>query len=176
MKHIKKFNENYVSTNEEFVGLAILGGLIGAMALPSAYEWAKNFWSKNVVGSKYQETGRKEVIVTKLPEKIARTVILSKQEREKGEVRTELKEYKDNLGNTFWGYDHLWAEGDFYDYEQYLENADYYTALYKQEDLDSLKAFLQNPIRYTGSYDITKPKPIEMIYVEEGPTHPVGNY
>lgn len=175
MKYLKKF-ENHQSVNEEFVGLAILGGFLGLMAAPAAYEWAKNFWSKNVAGSKYQETGRKEVIVTKLPEKIAVTIILSKQEREAGEVRTELREFKDNLGNIFWGYDHLWSEDNYSDYQDYLNNADLYTALYKHEDLEELKSFLQNPIRYTGNYDITKPKPIEMIYVEEGPKHPVGNY
>jgi hypothetical protein len=167
MKHIKKFNESYVSTNEEFIGAAIIGA--GALlAAPAAYEWAKKFWSKNVVGSKYEETGKKEVIVTKLPENIATTVILSKQERESGEVRTELREYKDNLDNTYWGYDHLWApEGDYFDYQQYTEYADLYTALFKAEDFGPLKEFLQNPVRYTGNYNIQKPKPIEMIYKQE---------
>ena len=166
MKHLRKFNENYVSTNEEFVETAIIGAAI--LAAPAAYEWAKKFWSKNVVGSKYQETGKKEVVITKLPKKIASVNILSREEIESGEVRTELKEYKDNLDNTYWGYDHLYApEGDYFDFQQETEYMDLYTALFKAEDFGPLKEFLQNPVRYTGTYNIERPKPIEMIYKQE---------
>ena len=44
---------------------------------------------------------------------------------------------------------------------------DLYTALFKSEDFGPLKEFLQNSIRYTGTYNIQRPKPIEMIYREE---------
>jgi hypothetical protein len=174
MKHIKKFN-NYEEVNEGF-GLAVLAGAGLVLGANAAYEWARNFWSKNVVGSKYKETGKKETIITELPKNISPVVILSKTERDSGKVVTELKEYQDNLGNFFWGYDHLWAADEFSDYEDYLNSADMYTALFKSEDLEKLKSFLQNSDRYTGKYNITRPNPIEMIYREEGPKNPVGNY
>jgi hypothetical protein len=60
MKHIKKFN-NYEEVNEGF-GLAVLAGAGLVLGANAAYEWARNFWSKNVVGSKYKETGKKEDI------------------------------------------------------------------------------------------------------------------
>jgi hypothetical protein len=91
-------------------------------------------------------------------------------------VVTELKEYQDNLGNKFWGWEHLWAEGDFYDYQQYLTYADMYMALYKEEDLEDLKKFLANSERFTGRSGLTKPNPIEMIYSSEGPSYKTGSH
>ena len=177
MKHIKRFNQSDV-VNENILlgGLAVAGIFAGIAALPQAYRWAKNFWSKNVTGSKYKETGRVEKIVTKLPEKISRVVLLKKSQIDAGEVVTELKEYQDNLGNKFWGWEHLWAEGDFYDYQQYLTYADMYMALYKEEDLEDLKKFLANSERFTGRSGLTKPNPIEMIYSSEGPSYKTGSH
>lgn len=178
MKHIKRFNENYDSINEEFGGLALLAGLVGVLAAPAAYDWARNFWSKNVVGSKYKETGRIEKVITKLPSEITPVVFsLTKNQRQSGEVETELKEYVDSLGNKFWGYDHLWSPEERADFNEYVASCDLYTALYKAEDFDSLKRFLENSERYTGKGVSGKPNPIEMIYRERrsGSTE-YGNY
>jgi xanthosine utilization system XapX-like protein len=176
MKHLKKFNENYKPINEEVVGLALMAGLAGVLAAPAVYSWAKNFWSKNVIGSKYDETGKVEKVVTKLPQEIAFTALLSKSQRESGEVVTELKEYVDNLGNKFWGYDHLWSPDDMEDYNEYVASCDLYTALYKAEDLEALKKFLANSERYSGKGVSGKPNPIEMIYRESGRSNEYGNY
>lgn len=172
MKHIKRFNQ-IDKANESILtgGLAFAGIMAGIAALPGAYRWAKNYWSKNVTGSKYKETGKVEKVVTKLPREISPVVLLTQSQRDSGEVVTELKEYQDNLGNKFWGYDHLYAEGDFYDYQQYLGNADVFTALYKEEDLPELKKFLANSERFSGKGGLTKPNPIEMIFVKDGPSY-----
>ena len=61
MKNIEKF-ENYQLTNEGF-GLALIAGVFGAIFAPGIYREAKNFWSKNVIGSKYKETGNVEKVV-----------------------------------------------------------------------------------------------------------------
>ncbi len=89
---------------------------------------------------------------------------------------TELKEYQDNLGNKFWGWEHLWADGNFYDYQQYLTYADMYIALYKEEDFEALKNFLANPERFTGKGGLSKPNPIEMIYSREGYSYKTGSH
>lgn len=171
MKHIKKFNQIDAANESLLVGLGVVAALAGIAALPAAYRWAKNFWSKNVAGSKYKLTGRVEKIVTKLPEKISPVISFTKSIIDAGEVVTELKEYEDNLGNKFWGWEHLWAEGDFYNYQQYLDYANLYVALYKEEDLEGLKRFLENSERFTGHGGLNKPNPIEMIYSGEGPQY-----
>jgi hypothetical protein len=169
MKNLKKF-ENFNQVNEG-LGLALLGGFVGMLAAPGAYKWAKNFWSKNVVGAKYKETGKTEKLITKLPSQVSTVVVLSVQQREAGEVVTELKEYEDNLGNKFWGWDHLWNDGA----QNWESNPDLYTALYKADDLEDLKKFLVNPERFTGKGGLYKPNPIEMIYRKDGPTYKEGN-
>ena len=173
MKHLKKFNENYQPINEEIGGLAILAGFVGMLAAPGAYKWAKNFWSKNVVGAKYKETGKTEKVITKLPsqDQIPSVILLSVQQREAGEVITELKEYEDNLGNKFWGWDHLWNDIG----AQNWQSSDSYTALYKADDLEDLKKFLVNTERFTGKGGLYKPNPIEMIYRKDGPSYKEGN-
>jgi hypothetical protein len=98
MKYIKTretFNVNQ-STNEGF-GLALIAGVFGAIFAPSIYREAKNFWSKNVVGSKYKETGNVEKVICQFdPETISPAVSsLTVSERERGEVEIPLKEYKD---------------------------------------------------------------------------------
>ena len=177
MKHIKRFNQiDKANENVLLGGLAFAGIMAGIAALPAAYRWAKNFWSKNVTGSKYKLTGSVEKVVTKLPKEISPVVLLKQSQRDAGEVVTDLKEYEDNLGNKFWGYEHLYAEGDFYDYQQYLTYADVFTALYKEEDLPELKKFLENSQRFTGRGGLTKPNPIEMIYSSEGPSYKGGTH
>jgi hypothetical protein len=177
MKHIKRFNQiDKANENILLGGLAFAGIMAGIAALPAAYRWAKNFWSKNVTGSKYKLTGRTEKIVTKLPKDISPVVLLKQSQRDAGEVVTDLKEYEDALGNKFWGWEHLYAEGDFYDYQQYLTYADMYVALYKEEDLPELKKFLENSERFTGKGRLSKPNPIEMIYSSEGPSYKGGTH
>lgn len=172
MKHIKRFNQIDKSNESALLGGLVFAGIAaGVAALPGAYRWAKNYWSKNVTGSKYKETGKVEKVVTKLPKQIAPVILLKQSQRDAGEVVTELKEYEDNLGNKFWGYEHLWAEGNFFDFQQYLAYADVFTALYKEEDLPELKKFLENSERYSGKGGLKKPNPIEMIYVKQGPTY-----
>lgn len=170
MKHINLF-ENWKSEERlnEGLGLALLVGLVSTLAAPAAYNWARNFWSSKVVGSKYKETGKSEKVITKLPKDISNVALLSKQQRDSGEVVTELKEYTDNLGNIFWGYDHVWSPDSFGDFYEYLQHANYYTALYKEEDLGKLKKFLENSQRYAGKSVSGVPTPIEMIYRKEGP-------
>ena len=175
MRHIKRFNQIDVANESILLGtLAVAGIFAGIAALPEAYRWAKNFWSKNVTGSKYKLTGRVEKVVSKLPEKIHHIVKLTQSQIDAGEVVTGLKEYQDNLGNKFWGWEHLWAEGNFYDYQQYLTYADMYIALYKEEDFERLKRFLVNPERFTGKGGLSKPNPIEMIYSREGYSYKTG--
>ncbi len=172
MKRIKRFNQ--IDESMLLGTLAVAGIFAGIAALPEAYRWAKNFWSKNVTGSKYKETGKVEKVVCKLPEKIHHIVKLTQSQIDAGEVVTELKEYQDNLGNKFWGWEHLWADGNFYDYQQYLTYADMYIALYKEEDFERLKRFLVNPERFTGKGGLSKPNPIEMIYSREGYSYKTG--
>ena len=128
MKHIRKF-DNYEKTNEG-IGLALLAGFIGLFA-PTAYREAKNFWSKNVVGSKYKETGGVEKVLCKFnPRDISPAVSsLTASERERGEVEISVKEYKDIFGNLCYGYDHI--EGS----ESMGEKMEYFTAMYRSEDL-----------------------------------------
>lgn len=164
MKHIQKFESFKV--NEELTGLGLLVGIGLAFAASAIYDKAKKFWSQHVIGDKYQETGKKEIITTKLPALISSGAILSDEERKSGEVKTEIKQYKDDFGNLYWGYDHLYSE-DFADPEEAVAAKDLYTALFKEEDYTTLKAFLQNSDRYTGKGVSGKPTPIEMIFREE---------
>ena len=76
MKYIKTretFNVNQ-PTNEGF-GLALIAGVFGAIFAPGIYREAKNFWSKNVIGSKYKETGNVEKVICQFdPETISPAV------------------------------------------------------------------------------------------------------
>ena len=176
--HIKNFSgylnesEDFFQTNEETknslneaVGVALLAGFAGTFLVSGAYDWAREFWSKNVVGSKYKETGKTMKVVTKLPNSLHSGVVLNKEQKESGEVVTELREYKDRFGNLLYGYDHLWSPDKFVDKSQYIQKAKLYTALYTADDLPALKKYLENSERYASQdKKIAAPAPIEMIY------------
>jgi hypothetical protein len=159
MKHIKRF-ENYQSTNEGF-GLALIAGVFGAIFAPSIYREAKNFWSKNVIGSKYKETGNVEKVICQFdPENISPAVSsLTSSERERGKVEIPLKEYKDIFGNICYGYEH--TQGS----ESRGEKEELYTAMYRSEDLPILKEWLADGKRYAGKGTKLDIKPLDLIYV-----------
>ena len=183
MKHLKEFesfrNEKTEAVNEA-LGLALLAGGALMLGAPAAYDWAKKFWTKNVVSQKYKPTGKKVTIKTVLPaeNKISYTALLSSKQRQMGEVITELVQFEDNLGNLFWGYEHLWSDDDRADYNEYAMSTDLYMALFKQEDFEKLKKFLENGERYTGKANVAqRPKPIEMIFMKKtSGTTEHGNY
>jgi hypothetical protein len=159
MKHIKEF-ENYQPTNEGF-GLALIAGVFGAIFAPSIYREARNFWSKNVVGSKYKETGSVQKVICQFdPENISIAVkSLTASERERGEVEITLKEYKDIFGNICYGYEH--TQGS----ESVGEKEELYTAMYRSEDLPILKEWLADGKRYAGKGTKLELKPLDLIYV-----------
>ncbi len=165
MKHIQKFDRFRI--NEELTGLGILAGVGLAFAASAIYDKAKKFWSNHVIGDKYQETGKKEVIITKLPPLVSPTAILSDEERKSGEVKTEIKQYKDDFGNLYWGYDHLYSDEEYASWEEAVAAKDIYTALFKEEDYTTLKSFLQNSDRYSGKGVSASPTPVEMIFRED---------
>ncbi len=160
MKHLKKFNEQSSSVNEG-VSLALIAGVIGTLLFGQAiYNKAKNFWSKNVIGSKYKETGKVEKVVCKFDKKnIAPGVSsLTSSDRETGKVEIPLKEYKDIFGNLCYGYDHTTKGGKG-------EKPELYTAMYRAEDLPILKEWLSDGKRYEGKGRNLEIKPIDLIYV-----------
>ena len=161
MKHIKGY-QNYDKTNEEVLtGLALIAGVFGAIFAPGIYREAKNFWSKNVVGSKYKETGNVEKVICQFdPETISPAVSsLTVSERERGEVEIPLKEYKDIFGNICYGFEH--TQGS----ESRGEKEELYTAMYRSEDLPILKEWLADGKRYAGKGSTLRIKPVDLIYV-----------
>jgi hypothetical protein len=159
MKHIKRY-QNYDKTNEGF-GLALIAGVFGAIFSPFIYREAKNFWSKNVIGSKYKETGNVEKVICKFDQKNISPAVksLTERERQTGEVEIPLKEYKDIFGNLCYGYDH--TQGS----ESRGEKEEYYTAMYRQEDLPILKEWLADGKRYEGKGRNLEIKPVDLIYI-----------
>ncbi len=161
MKYIKGY-QNYDKTNEEFLtGLALIAGVFGAIFAPSIYREAKNFWSKNVIGSKYKETGNVEKVICEFnPEAFSPAVkSLTAEERETGKVEIPLKEYKDIFGNICYGYDH--TQGS----ESVGEKEELYTAMYRVEDLPILKQWLADGKRYEGKGTKLDIKPLDLVYV-----------
>ena len=161
MKYIKT-RETFQPTNEGFgFGLALIAGVFGAIFAPSIYREAKNFWSKNVIGSKYKETGNVEKVICQFdPETISPAVkSLTISERETGEVEISLKEYKDIFGNICYGYEH--CQGS----ESVGEKPEMFTAMYRSEDLSILKDWLSDGKRYEGKGKNLEIKPIDLIYV-----------
>lgn len=157
MKHIKRF-ENHQPINEG-VGLALIAGVFGAIFAPSIYTAAKNFWSKNVKGAKYKETGNVETVVCKFDIKNISPAVssLTSRERETGEVKIPLKEYKDIFGNICYGWNHTQSNQG--------EKEEMFTAMYRQEDLPILKNWLADGKRYEGKGRNLEIKPIDLIYV-----------
>ncbi len=160
MKHIKGY-QNYDKINEELGGLALIAGVFGAIFAPFIYREAKNFWSKNVIGSKYKETGNVEKVICNFDkDNISRAVSsLTKTERETGQVEIPLKEYKDIFGNICYGYDH--SQGS----ESRGEVEELYTAMYRSEDLPILKEWLADGKRYAGKGTTLRIKPVDLIYI-----------
>ena len=162
MKYIKTretFNVNQ-STNEGF-GLALIAGVFGAIFAPGIYREAKNFWSKNVVGSKYKETGNVEKVICQFDQETISPAVssLTASERETGKVEIPLKEYKDIFGNICYGFKH--TQGS----ESVGEKEELYTAMYRSEDLPILKEWLADGKRYAGKGTKLELKPLDLIYV-----------
>lgn len=160
MKHLKRFNESNTPVNEGF-GLALIAGVFGAIFAPAIYREAKNFWSKNVVGSKYKETGKVEKVICKFDKKNISPAVssLTSSERETGEVQIPVKEYKDIFGNLCYGYDHSMGS------ESQGEKEELYTAMYRAEDLPILKTWLADGKRYAGKGTKLELKPLDLIYI-----------
>ena len=175
MKYIKtheSFNVNYEPTNEVF-GLALIAGAGLALFAPNIYREVKQFWSKHVIGEKYKETGNVEKVICKFDKKnISPSVSsLTVGERESGEVEIILKEYKDNFGNTYYGYDHSSPTDTLGNFTTNaspesgsMNQQSYYTAMYKAEDLNTLKTWLSNGKRYEGRGAALEIKPVDIIY------------
>lgn len=185
MKHLRKFNEN-ISVNEELTGLGLLACLGAAIIAPGLYRKAKQFWSKHVISEKYKPTGKKEIVICELPENISSYAIISRQERDSGQVKTELTQYQDDYGNLYWGYDHLWSDQEYGEWSEYVQSCNLYTAIFKESDFNELKAFLINsdrfksePIKWGSAKiesKIKRPKPVEMIFRKDLETTEFGNY
>ena len=160
MKHIKTYESHYQPTNE-VLGLALIAGAGLALFAPTIYREVKQFWSKHVIGEKYKETGNVEKAICKFDKNnISPTVSsLTVKERESGQVEIILKEYKDNFGNIYYGYDHSAPD-------EVLGSA-YYTAMYKSEDLNTLKTWLSNGKRYEGRGPVLEIKPVDIIYRDD---------
>ena len=169
MKYIKtheSFNVNYEPTNEVF-GLALIAGAGLALFAPNIYREVKQFWSKHVIGEKYKETGNVEKAICKFDKKYISPSVssLTSGERESGEVEIILKEYKDNFGNTYYGYDHSSPTDSLGNLTTESGSQDsYYTAMYKAEDLNTLKTWLSNGKRYEGRGTALEIKPVDIIY------------
>ena len=152
--------DNYQPTNEGFgFGLALIAGVFGAIFAPSIYREAKNFWSKNVIGSRYKETGKVEKVLCEFDERNISPAVssLTPTERETGKVEIPVKEYKDIFGNLCYGWDHTQAGQG--------EKPEMFTAMYRAEDLPILKEWLADGKRYEGKGRNLEIKPIDLIYV-----------
>ena len=159
MKYIKT-RETFQPTNEGFgFGLALIAGVFGAIFAPSIYREAKNFWSKNVIGSRYKETGKVEKVLCEFDERNISPAVssLTPTERETGKVEIPVKEYKDIFGNLCYGWDHTQGGQG--------EKPEMFTAMYRAEDLPILKEWLADGKRYEGKGRNLEIKPIDLIYV-----------
>ena len=162
MKYIKTFESH--SLNEEFGGLGILalGGLV--LAAGSIYTAAKRAWSKHIDGSKYEPTGKTELV-----------------KNDDTGKEFKIAEYKDSDGNLYIGYDHL------YDPEQSAYSSgrdmDLYRSMYKSEDKPRLVRFLkgikasveENPKSFKSQVAVIKgesgymdsPESVDIIFIED---------
>ena len=159
MRHIKNFN-SYKPVNEG-LGLALLAGAGLAMFAPALYDAGKKFWSKNVVGSKYTETGNKKQVVCEFDrDNISPAVSsLTESERQSGKTTIELQEYKDMFGNIYYGYEHVINDG--------IGKGALYRAMYKAEDWATLESWLKDGKRYEGKGSELKAKPLDLIWVDD---------
>lgn len=165
MKHVKSYESFKLN---EMDGLGLLAGAGLLFAAPTMYSAAKQFWSKYFINSKYKETGNTVKILPEIKD-----------------LNIFIKEYEDEKGNIFYGYDHPYSP----DSER---SADMYTALFKASDLQFLKNFLeevfedaeynkhlggyttkrsytQTPNGYEYNWDVRNPapNPVEMIFRKE---------
>lgn len=162
--------------NEEIAGIALLAGIGLAFAGSAIYGKAKQMWSKHITSKKYEKTGNKEEVKTADGKKQL------------------IEEYKGTDGETYWGYDHQYdpTTGQRGGYEG-LPSDDVYTAIFKAQDLERLKKYLQGikvKTSITGADGKFKPSPehdyldkpqaVDMVYRKtlEGPGHGTegGNY
>lgn len=159
MRHIKNFN-SYKPVNEG-LGLALLAGVGLAMFAPALYDAGKKFWSKNVVGSKYTETGNKKQVVCKFDRDNVSYAVssLTESERQSGQTTIELKEYKDMFGNIYYGYDHVISDE--------IGKGSLYTAMYKAEDWATLESWLADGKRYEGRGSKLEVNPVDLIWVDD---------
>ena len=164
MKYIKTF-ESY-SVNEEFGGLGILA--VGALVLGAGgiYTAARRAWSKHVTGSKYEATGKTELV----------------KNDETGKEFT-IAEYEDSDGNLYCGYDHLY-DPDATEMTHFtIRDMDLYRAIYRLEDKSRLVRFLkgikasveENPKSFKSQVAVIKgetgymdsPESVDMIFIDD---------
>lgn len=169
MKYLKKFEKFENQKINEDIGVALFAGMsiawLGlAPHLKFIYQKVKDWWKGKKLTDKYKETGKKEIIVTKLPEEISVNLSVSEKEKKDGAIEIEVTQYKDDFDNIYWGYDHIGTDKD----GKETAAKDMYTAMFKEEDYGDLKAFLQDSDRFSKEGSKSKaPKPIEIIYRED---------
>lgn len=165
MNHLKTWkshnHHSYTKTNE-VLGLALIAG--AALFAPTIYKEVKKFWSKNVIGEKYKETGSQKKVICRFNKANISPAVssLTQGERQSGEVEINLREYKDNFENIYYGYDHQaagYGQGDIQ-----ASAGSVYTAMYKAEDLATLTLWLENGKRYEGKGPVLQIKPVDVIY------------
>jgi hypothetical protein len=164
MKYIKTF-ESY-SVNEEFLGILAVAAL--ALGGGAIYTAAKRAWSKHVTGSKYEATGKTELV-----------------KNESTGKEFKIDEYEDSDGNLYCGYDHLY-DPDYSpnsDAVFSVRDMDLYRAIYKIEDKSRLARFLkgleasvtENPKSMNAQVAVIKkqetyvdiPAPVDIIFIDD---------
>lgn len=178
MNHLKTWKSHvhqHSTKTNEVLGLALIAGFGAALFAPAVYREVKKFWSKNVIGEKYKETGKEEKVICSFNKKEISPAVssLTQRERDTGKVEIGLKGYQDTLGNMYWGYDHgsagygqedLKAPGLRYDQRTLFGAGSVYTAMYKAEDLGTLKTWLENGKRYEGRGPELQITPVDLIW------------
>ena len=171
MKYIKTF-ESY-SVNEELLGILAVAAL--ALGGSAIYTSARRAWSKHVTGSKYEATGKTELVKNDYNKSAA-----YQRDREAG-IEFTIAEYKDSDGNLYCGYDHLY-DPDHSPNSSYRD-CDLYRAIYKIEDKSRLVRFLkgleasvtENPKSLQAQIAVIKdkqtyvdiPAPVDMIFLDD---------
>jgi len=170
MKYIKTF-ESY-SVNEELLGIFAVAAL--ALGGSAIYTSARRAWSKHVTGSKYEATGKTELVKND-------NNIKQGYGRKTAGIEFTIAEYKDSDGNLYCGYDHLYDPD--HGPNSSFSDGDLYRAIYKIEDKSRLVRFLkgleasvtENPkslqaqiavIRDKQTY-VDIPAPVDMIFLDD---------